>query len=215
MLNRAVIREELHHDAKWFESHGSDGKEYLGGGMLYYTMAYITRAKVCVCLGSGGGFVPRLMVQAQRDLQASGMRGDGIKVILVDADIGPWGRPVWLDEKSYFRREYPEIELVFNTTAQAAVWFSQQQIRIGYLHVDADHSKAGVLADLQAYMPLMEPGGIITLHDTDPDRSDPAKLNPPTQPMLAVEAFMKECDVEYVNFPKVGCGTAILKRREK
>ena len=80
MLNRAVIREELHHDAKWFESHGSDGKEYLGGGMLYYTMAYITRAKVCVCLGSGGGFVPRLMVQAQRDLQASGMRGDGIKV---------------------------------------------------------------------------------------------------------------------------------------
>ena len=41
---------------------------HLGDGLLIYSMIQYMRAKVCVCLGSGGGFIPRIMTQARVDL---------------------------------------------------------------------------------------------------------------------------------------------------
>src|SRR5688572_17442209 len=83
LLNTDYIKDVLNRDAPWAGSHGSDGERYLGGGLLYYALAYMSRARLCVCLGSAGGFVPRLMRQAQRDLGLEGAR-----TILVDANIG-------------------------------------------------------------------------------------------------------------------------------
>ena len=40
----------------------------LGDGLLVYSIIHYMRAKVCVCLGSGGGFIPRIMTQARLDL---------------------------------------------------------------------------------------------------------------------------------------------------
>ena len=34
--------------------------------MIIYSTIQMMRAKVCVCLGSGGGFIPRIMTQANR-----------------------------------------------------------------------------------------------------------------------------------------------------
>ena len=34
---------------------------HLGDGMIVYSVIQMMRAKVCVCLGSGGGFIPRIM----------------------------------------------------------------------------------------------------------------------------------------------------------
>src|SRR5262245_38832527 len=67
LVDSRVISELLTREAPWHESHGADGA-YLGMGLLYYALTYSLRADVAVCLGSGGGFVPRLMRQAQRDL---------------------------------------------------------------------------------------------------------------------------------------------------
>ncbi|HRI57993.1 MAG TPA: hypothetical protein PK170_12970, partial [Anaerolineae bacterium] len=67
LLSSTTITEALTREAAWAESHGADGG-YLGMGLLYYTLTYLLKARVAVCLGSGGGFVPRLMRQAQRDL---------------------------------------------------------------------------------------------------------------------------------------------------
>src|SRR5262245_47159520 len=67
LINFDLIRRALMRDAPWAGSHGAEG-DYLGMGLLYYALVYGMRAKVAVCLGSGGGFVPRLMRQAQRDL---------------------------------------------------------------------------------------------------------------------------------------------------
>ena len=75
LLNKDFIKSHLTAADPWCRTHGSEnGSEFLGAGMLYYGLAYSLRARTCVCLGSGGGFVPRLMRQAQRDLEIEGSR---------------------------------------------------------------------------------------------------------------------------------------------
>ena len=41
---------------------------HLGDGLLIYSTIQYMRAKTCVCLGSGGGFIPRVMSQARMEL---------------------------------------------------------------------------------------------------------------------------------------------------
>lgn len=143
---------------KWSESHGAADK-FLGAGVLYYALVYGLGAQQCVCLGSGGGFVPKIMIAAQRQLVADGWKGKP-SVTLVDADVGPWGRPVYGSDGI---PGWPEIRLVKQLTSEAAAQFSQ----INYLHVDADHSYDGVMADLEAYGSRMnDHSWAITVHDT-------------------------------------------------
>ena len=215
LLNHRYVKEVLLKEAKWSESHGAIRDIFLGAGMLYYAIPYMLRARICVCLGSGSGFVPRMMVQAHRDMLAAGWLEKDNKVVLVDANIGPWGRPVWLTEDSYFRKTFPEVEILFETTEKAAKLLQERGIWINYLHVDADHSKEGVLSDLRDYVSLMTVDGIITLHDTDPARRNPKVSQPPSGALDGIEAFAKECAVDVVNFPSVGCGTAIMVVRKK
>src|SRR5437660_9562829 len=114
LLNKDLITELLTRDAAWEWSHGADG-DYLGMGLLYYSLVYMLKAKVCVCLGSGGGFVPRLMRQAQRDLSL-----DGARTILIDANTGDWGRPQWLGDGSFFKTNFPDIEVIHALTSDIA-----------------------------------------------------------------------------------------------
>jgi len=58
LLNKSLITDRLMHDAPWSGSHGADG-DYLGMGLFYYSIVYMLKARVAVCLGSGGGFVSR------------------------------------------------------------------------------------------------------------------------------------------------------------
>ncbi len=37
---------------------------------------------------------------------------------------------------------------------------------IDYLHIDGDHSEAGVREDIETYLPLLSKQGIMTAHDT-------------------------------------------------
>jgi hypothetical protein len=53
-------------------THGATDK-HLGDGLLIYSLIQYMRAKTCVCLGSGGGFIPRIMTQARIDLYDSGI----------------------------------------------------------------------------------------------------------------------------------------------
>lgn len=60
LISTDYIRNFLTHEAAWADSHNGRG-DYLGTGMFYYALAYMKKAKLCICLGSGGGFVPRIM----------------------------------------------------------------------------------------------------------------------------------------------------------
>jgi hypothetical protein len=151
-LNRSITR------VKWADSHDAVG-QFLGAGGLYYGLIYALAARRCVCLGSGGGFVPMMMVAAQRQLVADGVLR-AVDVTLVDGNVGPWGRPDY-DLGGISR--YPEIKIVVSLTHDAADQFAD----IDYLHVDADHSYEGALADFQDYGSRMRGNHwVITVHDT-------------------------------------------------
>jgi hypothetical protein len=200
LLNKSVITSYILKDAPWADSHGADpGKEYLGAGLLYYTIAYVLRAKLCVCIGSGGGFVPRLMRQAQMDLGISDAR-----TVLIDANAGKWNRPKWIDEKSFFRTFYGDIEIIIDESSNIFKRGEINNWRIDYLHIDGDHSHKGSLNDFKNYIRLMSPRGIITFHDTKPHF------------YYNITCWKTLCDVRdsnhrIIDFPWIGNGTAIIQ----
>jgi hypothetical protein len=160
-------------------SHGATDL-HLGDGLIIYSLIQYMRAKVCVCLGSGGGFVPRIMTQARIDLHKQGIFegnadynwGDIGTTFVVDACNGVGGLVDWYDEESFFRRTFhPRI---LGTTTEDAFhnFFVKQDIKIDYLHIDAGHSYENVKEDFELYSQLLSENGIISIHDTDPNYAD-------------------------------------------
>jgi len=207
LLDPDCVQNKMLFKAKWYESHGArlSPDWFLGGGILYYALAYMTAARMCVCLGSGGGFVPRLMRQAQRDLKIES------KTILVDGNMGKWGLPDWFDDRTnFFVSEFPEIEIIRGTTEYASIELSEDRnVRIDYLHVDADHSKEGCLRDLRDYLPMVRQGGMITLHDTDPRRKS---FEPNLGVLEAVEEAKMFFKLSIINFPNIGAGIMLMRK---
>jgi hypothetical protein len=199
LLDSAQIESMLTREAPWSESHGADGA-YVGTGLLYYTLTYVTRAEVAVCLGSGGGFVPRLMRQAQRDAGIA----DGARTILVDGDVpqAGWGSPQWLAPDSFFRANYPDVEVLLARTSDAAVQLAEQELRIDYLHIDADHSFTGCLEDFRRYRPLLRVGSLVTLHDTNLAHAGVKHV---------LEHLRARADCELIDLVEAGTGTALLR----
>jgi len=176
-------------------SHGADDRSYIGSGILYFTIPYMLKAKTCVCIGSGGGYVPRFMFQAQVEAKVQGGR-----TILIDANKGPYGRPDYLDPGSSFRKRFNAVEIVEMDSADYAAVAKNQNLVIDYLHIDGDHSYEGVLSDFTNYLPLMSNKGLITLHDTC------GRL-----PCAAVIPTIKGMGHEIINLPHIGEGIAIIK----
>ena len=138
------------------------------------------RAKTCVCLGSGGGFIPRIMTQARIDLYDAGIFegnrdynwGDIGTTFVVDAANNVGGNVDWLEKDSFYRSNfYPRI---INETTEKAYYdfFVKEDIKIDYLHIDAGHSYEDVKKDFDLYSKLMSEHGIISIHDTDLTYSD-------------------------------------------
>jgi len=193
LIDSKFIENNLTKEARWSMLHAARGED-LGAGMLYYSIVYAVKAKLCVCLGSGDGFVPRVLRQAQRDLSLSDS-----KTILIDGCVGEWGRPVWLKKESFLRTHYPEIEIIIDTTANVAKGLAKEW-RIDYLHIDADRSTMGALQDFLDYLPYMAEGGTIILHDTGLGR-----------PCSHTLALIKERGYSVVNFESLGTGVAIIR----
>jgi len=208
LLDTPFIRSMLTADDPWCSSHGSGkGSSDLGAGILYYGLAYALKAKTCVCLGSGGGFVPRLMRQAQRDLGLPAARTilvDGAQQVQQERkDI--WGSPDWIEEDSTFRRNYPDIEIVLKLTEDAFnEVFVPADTTIDFLHIDADHHYDGAAGDWELYRSLVPDTGVITLHDTTNYRE------PCGVPKL-IDEIRQRGDYEVINMP-IAYGTAIVKK---
>ena len=132
-------------------SHGATDM-HLGDGMIIYSLIYFHKFKSLVCLGSGGGFVPRIMSQAS---------------YVVDACTGFNGEVDWEKEDSVFRRHFHPKFIKETTESAYYNFFVKQDIKIDYLHIDADHTFEGVKKDFELYSQRMNRGGIITVHDTD------------------------------------------------
>jgi hypothetical protein len=130
------------------------------------------RSKIVVCLGSGSGFVPRIMIQSHRDLVDQGIFKENnvwneIQVYVVDAANGIGGKNDWKEKDSFFRTNfYPRV--ILDTTENAYYnFFVKEDIKIDYLHIDADHSYEGVKKDFDLYSKILSDNAIISIHDTD------------------------------------------------
>jgi hypothetical protein len=153
---------------------------HLGDGILIYSLILFNRAKTCVCIGSGGGFIPRLMTQARKDLWEQGIFkgkntaewGDIGTTVIVDAANGVGGFTDWTDENSFLRNHF-EPQVILETSERAFYdYFVRQDMKIDYLHIDGDHSYNGVKNDFDLYSTIMSENGIITIHDTDQSYHD-------------------------------------------
>jgi hypothetical protein len=192
LLNKTLIKDYLSNNhiidengnmildpVKYRWSHGATDL-HLGDGLMIYSLIIFNRAKVCVCIGSGGGFIPRLMTQARCDLWEQGIFegnnspewGDIGTTIMVDAANGIGGNVDWKEENSFLRQHF-QPQVILETSEKAFYdYFIRQDIKIDYLHIDGDHSYEGVKKDFELYSSIMSENGIITIHDTDQNYHD-------------------------------------------
>ena len=177
ILNHEYIEQEIttnagKSDVKYRWSHGATAK-HLGDGMILYSLMYFLKPKLSVCLGSGGGYIPRIMWSCISDLRQEGYDGTGeSRVILVDAVNGINGAPDWTDEDSFYRTNF-NSEWLHSTTEKAYYeYFIKREMKIDLLWIDADHSLEGVKKDFDLYSEIMSDNGIIMIHDTDKNYVD-------------------------------------------
>lgn len=157
-------------------THGATS-EHLGDGLIVYSILQHMRAKNCVCIGSGSGFIPRIMTQARIDLHKQGIFegnndynwGDIGTTYVVDACNGIGGPNTIEDEDSYFRKIF-HPRFIKSTSEDAFYnFFVMQDIKIDLLFIDGDHSYEGVKKDFDLYSTILSENGVIMLHDTDED----------------------------------------------
>jgi hypothetical protein len=157
-------------------THGATS-EHIGDGMMVYSIIQHMRAKNCVCIGSGGGFIPRIITQARNDLFNQGIFegnpdsnwGDIGATYVVDACNGVGGPNDLENEESFYRKLFPP-RFIKDTSENAYYnFFVRQNIKIDFLFIDGDHSYEGVKLDFELYSKLLTDNGVILIHDTDPD----------------------------------------------
>jgi len=148
---------------------------HMGDGIIVYSLIQHMRAKNCVCIGSGGGFIPRIMTQARVDLHKQKIFdgnsdynwGDIGSTYLVDACNGIGGPNDLENESSFFRSTfYPRLIKATSVDAYHD-FFIRQDIKIDLLWIDGDHSYEGVKTDFDLYSKILSDNGVIVIHDTD------------------------------------------------
>ena len=205
ILNRgwiydSITRNEDSGSVSYRWTHGANDL-YMGTGIMYFSIPYFLKARVCVCLGSGGGYVPRLMTDATWELQETDMIEMG-EVYVVDATNSVNGEVDWSDEDSFLREKFNPRFL--NTTTEDAFYnfFVKRDIKIDYLHIDADHTYDGIKKDFELYSTILNENGIISIHDTDKRYWDNFETydGEPHDTCYGPSDFIKEIPIEWEIF---------------
>lgn len=155
-------------------THGATNT-HLGDGIMVYSIIQHMKAKNCVCIGSGGGYIPRIMTQARIDLYTSKIFegnpdynwGDIGATYVVDACNGIGGPSDLENEDSFYRTHfYPRF---IKETSERAYYdfFVREDIKIDFLFIDGNHTYEGVKIDFELYSQILSENGVIMMHDTD------------------------------------------------
>ena len=192
-------------------SHGAT-ETHLGDGILIYSIIQMMRYKNLLCIGSGGGFIPRIMTQARIDLHDQGIFegdrdynwGDIGTTFLVDAANEVGGQVDYLDKDSFLRSTF--FPRFIKETSENAYYnfFVKQDIKLDFIHLDGDHSYDGVKKDFDLYSKILAPNGMISLHDTDKEYSDNLLISEDTKhtfaPFDGPSKLIKELGPEWKTF---------------
>ena len=159
-------------------THGAT-TEHMGDGLIIYSLVQHMRYKNCVVIGSGGGYIPRILTQSRIDLYKQNIFGgngdynwgDIGSTYVVDPCNGIGGQSDIDNEDSFYRKNfYPRF--VKETSEEAYYnFFIREDIQIDFLFIDGDHSYEGVKKDFDLYSNIITTKGMIVIHDTDPTYS--------------------------------------------
>ena len=173
----------------------------LGLGWIYYGLARVIRPKQVVVIGSYRGFVPLVLGKALAD------NLDGGQVIFIDPSFVD---DFWKDAQSvrahFALFDVMNIEHYLMTTQQ----FTQSEAyrslnRLGMVFVDGYHSEEQARFDYEAFEGLLDPDGIILLHDTATARAGSPTCTEPNAPTRSVLNILsinssKTCDCKFLTF---------------
>ena len=189
---------EIIEKSPWSWSHGADNI-HPGFSLIYYSLVYSYVSEKCVILGSGGGYIPRIIYYAQSELLKNNLINE-IDISLVDAGNGVGGDRFY-DEFGF--DDLKELKLYSNYTDDVFDEFNN----INYLHVDADHNADQVYTDLCNYGTRMNKDNwIITCHDTHFKEDEWTNTD-----LLynAVARWSNENNHNHINF-NIGRGTTLI-----
>ena len=102
-----------------YSSYHGIKSNFLGTGILNFSIPYSIKAKTCLCIGSGGGVVPALMSIAQEQALV-----DEPMTVLVDANMieAGMGSPQrdggWMTENNDFLKRFPEVKIFVETSQE-------------------------------------------------------------------------------------------------
>lgn len=147
--------------------HNLDSRgEFLGFGLIHYSLIRNIKPKRVLCIGSRKGFIPAILALACKDNKMG-------RVDLVDpgydrkhsrhwSGIGLWKK---IDPKKHFRvlSLHRWIDLYVMTSKQFAQKFPQR--RYEYVYIDGDHSYEGVKKDYNLFWPRLGKNGLMVFHD--------------------------------------------------
>jgi hypothetical protein len=144
------------------------------------------------------------MVDCVHELNETQMYGEGKygEVYVVDATNSVNGEVDWADSDSFLREKFnPRF---INSTTEDAFYnfFVKRDIKIDYLHIDADHTYGGVKKDFELYSTIMNENGIISIHDTDKRYWDNFETydGEPHDICYGPSEFVKEIPIEWEVF---------------
>jgi len=234
ILNHEYIEQEITtnqgKDFRYRWSHGATNK-HMGDGMILYSLMYFFKPKVSVCLGSGNGFIPRIMSKVNDDLEYEGFHksGERPETYLIDAFNNVNGVPDW-DMNSFFPSAF-RVQVLKTTTEKAYYeYFIKRDMKIDMLWIDADHSYEGIKKDFDLYSKIMSENGIIMIHDTDKkyvdnfiesENHEPYDLSGPSEWLRRFTIGHKYDDYEVLNLFNYGIkkdfpsstGVTILRKK--
>lgn len=155
-------------------THGATTK-HMGDGLIVYSLIQHMRYKDCVCIGTGGGYIPRIMTQARVDLYDQEIFtgnptfswGDIGTTYVVDPCNGVGGDSDICNMEGFYQKTF--FPRFIKETSERAYYdfFVREDIKIDLLFIDGDHSYEGVKKDFDLYSKLLKPNGLILIHDTD------------------------------------------------
>lgn len=172
MANEALLKRirGLYHPKPLLDGWCSEEK-----ALVYVELILGLRPAVAVEIGvmSGASLIPIAMAMAAVGGKVYGIdawdREAAMEGILHEDNLRCWGEMDYdnkLDSCRFSLRtlKVTNCELIRARSVEAAKRFEDGQV--GFLHVDGNHSAGPVLEDVKAWLPKMQPNGIIVMNAT-------------------------------------------------
>lgn len=107
-------------------------------------------------------------------------------------------------------KEYPNIELHYTTTDN---FFENYNEHIDMAFIDADHKYESAMKDFENVLSRLNPGGIIILHDTDPEYDYLIHPGYCGDSYKLVQNFENRNDINIITIPIQEAGLSIVTKK--